>query len=70
MLCHNRFMKFMTNRYHSKSDKIHLGLGVTLSTETLSRRPVAIYLHIIQFLCGSITFIENLREICRLLEKL
>ena len=31
MLCHNRFMKFKTNRYHSKSDEIHLELGVTLS---------------------------------------
>ena len=44
MLCHNRFMKFKTNRYHSKNDGIHLELGVMLSTRTLSIRPVAIYI--------------------------
>ena len=27
--CHDRFMKFKMNRYHSKSDEIHVGLGVT-----------------------------------------
>ena len=46
MLCHDRFMKFKPNRYHSKnskSDEIHLGLEVTYSTKTLSRRPVALY---------------------------
>ena len=29
MLCHNRFVKSKTNKYYSKSDEIHLGLGVT-----------------------------------------
>ena len=29
LLCHDRFMKFRTNKYYSRSDKIHLGLGVT-----------------------------------------
>ena len=28
-VCHDRFMKFKMNRYHSKSDEIHVGLGVT-----------------------------------------
>ena len=27
-VCHDRFMKFKMNRYHSKSDEIHVGLGV------------------------------------------
>ena len=42
-VCQDRFMKFKMNRYHSKSDEIHVGLRVTFSTKTLSRRPVAIY---------------------------
>ena len=25
-VCHDRFMKFKMNRYHSKSDEIHVGL--------------------------------------------
>ena len=29
LLCHDIFMKFKTNRYYSKSDEIHLWLGVT-----------------------------------------
>ena len=29
LVCHDRFMKFKMNRYHSKSDEIHVGLGVT-----------------------------------------
>ena len=28
-VCHDRFIKFKMNRYHSKSDEIHVGLGVT-----------------------------------------
>ena len=28
-VCHDRFMKFKMNRYHSESDRIHIGLGVT-----------------------------------------
>ena len=28
-VCHDRFMKFKMNTYHSKSDEIHVGLGVT-----------------------------------------
>ena len=28
-VCHDGFMKFKMNRYHSKSDEIHVGLGVT-----------------------------------------
>ena len=43
MLCHYRLMKFNRNRYHSKSDEIHLELGETLSTRTLSRHPVHIH---------------------------
>ena len=27
-VCHDRFMKFKTNLYDTKSDEIHLGLGV------------------------------------------
>ena len=29
MHCHDRLMKFKTNRYYSKNDEIHLGLGIT-----------------------------------------
>ena len=29
MLCHETLIKFKTNRQYSKSDGIHLGLGVT-----------------------------------------
>ena len=28
-VCYDRFMKFRMNRHHSKSDDIHVGLGVT-----------------------------------------
>ena len=28
-VCHDRFMKFKMNRYHSKSDEIRVGLGIT-----------------------------------------
>ena len=28
-VCHDRFMKLKMNRYHNKSNEIHVGLGVT-----------------------------------------
>ena len=28
-VCHDRFVKFKMNRYHSKSHEFHVGLGVT-----------------------------------------
>ena len=31
-------MKFKMNEYHSESDKIHLGIGVTKSTKTSGNR--------------------------------
>ena len=43
MLCHSRFVKFKTTRYHGKCDEIHLESGETLSLSTLPRRPVATY---------------------------
>ena len=43
MVCHDKFIKFKTNKHHSKSDKVLVACGVTQSMKTLSRRLVAIH---------------------------
>ena len=69
-VCHDRFMNFKMNRYHSKSDEIHEGLGITKSTKFCLDDRLLYIFQISQLRCGSFIFTENLREIFGLLEKL